>query len=98
MYPSTAIVASGCDYKGADDDVVKRLSEFLTDCCAAKMVYKTDQESPLKACIEDTLRSTSRSGVFESYKATPEFSAVGESTTNGLAEELCKLSKICFEP
>ena len=86
LYPSKAIFASACDQKGADDPVVKRLSNFIKDSGISKMVYKTDQESALRSTIEEALRRTGRSGVFESFEAVPELSAVGESASNGKAE------------
>ena len=43
LYPSKAIFASACDQKGADDPVVKRLSNFIKESGLSKMVYKTDQ-------------------------------------------------------
>ena len=79
LYPSKAIFASACDQKGADDPVVKRLSNFIKESGLSKMVYKTDQESALRSTIEEALRRTGRSGVFESFDAVPELSAVGES-------------------
>ena len=86
LYPSKAIFASACDQKGADDPVVKRLSNFIKESGLSKMVYKTDQESALRSTIEEALRRTGRSGVFESFDAVPELSAVGESASNGKAE------------
>ena len=86
LYPSKAIFASACDQKGADDPVVKRLSNFIKESGISKMVYKTDQESALRSTIEEALRRTGRSGVFESFEAVPEMSAVGESASNGKAE------------
>ena len=86
LYPSKAIFASICDKKGADDPVVKRLANFIKESGLSKMVYKTDQESALRSTIEEALRRTGRSGVFESFEAVPELSAVGESASNGKAE------------
>ena len=86
LYPSKAIFASACEQKGADDPVVKRLSNFIKESGIWKMVYKTDQESALRSTIEEALRRTGRSGVFESFEAVPEMSAVGESASNGKAE------------
>jgi hypothetical protein len=66
--------------------VVKRLANFIKESGLSKMVYKTDQESALRSTIEEALRRTGRSGVFESFEAVPEMSAVGESASNGKAE------------
>lgn len=91
LFPAGAFFASGCDTKGADDDVVRRLSQFFKESGVAKMVYKSDQESPLKTAIEETLRRTGKSGTFESYEAVPEYSAVGESASNGRAERAVQI-------
>ena len=48
--------------------------------------YKTDQESSTKVVVDEALRRTGKSGTFESYEAVPEYSAVGDSASNGRAE------------
>ena len=55
------------------------------------MVYKSNQESPPKTAIEETLRRTGKSGTFESYEAVSEYSAVGESASNGRAERAVQI-------
>ena len=67
LYPSKAIFASACDQKGADDPVVKRLSNLIKESGLSKMVYTTDQESALRSTIEEALRRIGRSGTFESF-------------------------------
>ena len=86
MYPSKAIFATACDQKGADDEAVSRLTSFLRETGIHKMIYKTDQESSLRAAIEEAMRRLGRSGSFEPFEAVPEVSAVGESASNGKAE------------
>ena len=49
-------------------------------------MYKTDQESSIKVLVDNALRRTGKSGVFESYDSVPEYSAVGASPSNGRAE------------
>ena len=86
LYPSKAIFASACDQKGAEDDVVRRLAAFVKECGISKLVYKTDQESSIRSALEEALRITGRTGIFEAFEAIPEVSAVGESASNGRAE------------
>ena len=38
--------------------------------------------------VDDALRRTGKSGVFEAYESVPEYSAVGESASNGRAERI----------
>ena len=40
----------------------------------------------MKVMVDDALRRTGTSGVFESYESMPEYSAVGASPSNGRAE------------
>ena len=40
----------------------------------------------MKAAVEDALRRVGKSGVFEAFESVPEYSAVGESASNGKAE------------
>ena len=86
LYPNKAVFATGCDSKGAADEAVDRLAQFLKAAGIPKLVYKTDQESSLRATIEEALRRIGRSGQFEAFEAVPEASAVGESASNGKAE------------
>ena len=86
LYPSKAIFATACDQKGAEDEAVTRLASFLKDSGIHKLVYKTDQESSLRAAMEEALKRIGRTGAFEPFEAVPEVSAVGESASNGKAE------------
>ena len=40
----------------------------------------------MKSAIEQALRRVGRSGTFEAFEDIPEYSAVGESASNGKAE------------
>ena len=87
LYPSRAIFATACDAKGTDDpEAVGRLATFLKEAGIPRLVYKTDQESSLKSAIEEALRRVGKSGTYEAFEAIPEYSAVGESASNGKAE------------
>ena len=90
LYPSYAVFASGCDAKGPDDPVTHRLADFLKASGVSKMVYKSDQEPALKATIEQALKQVGRTGIEKEgddfLQLVPEYSAVGESPSNGRAE------------
>ena len=86
LYPAKAYFATACDVKGPTDEAVNRLVTFLKETGITKLIYKTDQESALKATIEEALKRTGRSGEFEAFDAVAEYSAVGESASNGRAE------------
>ena len=86
LFPAKAFFATGCDVKGPSDEAVGRLANFFKEAGFSKLVYKTDQESALKATIEEALVKVGRSGTFEAFEAVPEYSAVGESASNGKAE------------
>ena len=86
LYPRRSVFATVCDSKGIDEPAINRLSTFLKESGISKLVYKTDQESAIKSMIDEALRRTGKSGVFESFEAVPEYSAVGESASNGRAE------------
>ena len=86
LYPNKAVFATACDQKGADDEAVSRLAQFLKAAGIPKLVYKSDQESSIRAAIEEALRRIGRTGESEAVEAVPESSAVGESASNGRAE------------
>ena len=91
LYPPASVqrilFGTVCDSKGGDDDAsINRLSAFFKETGTWRLVYKTDQESSIKVMVDEALRRTGRSGVFESYQAVPEYSAVGSSQSNGRAE------------
>ena len=86
LYPQKAIFASACDMKGADDEVVGRLAQFIKSTGISKLVYKSDQEPAIRTALEEALRRIGRTGECEPVEAVPESSAVGESASNGRAE------------
>ena len=95
LYPSRAIFATACDAKGIDDpEAVGRLATFLKEAGIPRLVYKTDQESSLKSAIEEALRRVGKSGTFEAFEAIPEYSAVGESASNGKAERAVQARRL----
>ena len=89
LYPSMAMLATLVDAKGIDVNAVSRLSRFIRDSGYSKIVYKSDQEKPLRALLEETFRAAMRQGELHNPQLTqmvPEASAVGESQSNGRAE------------
>ena len=95
LYPSMAIVATVCDVKGTEDEkAIGRLTQFIKESGFSQIVYKSTQERAITKMIEVAIRNAGRSGVPESggtfesgvSQAVAEFSAVGESASNGRAE------------
>ena len=91
LYPALSLnrvmFATVCDSKGGDDEpAINRRAAFFKEAGIWKLVYRTDQESSIKVMVDEALRRTGRSGIFESYESVPEYSAVGSSQSNGRAE------------
>ena len=85
MHPSMAFFASVCDVKGPGDAFcLDRLETFLKDEGVSKITYRSDQEASIVALIETALRNSGKAG--EVTEAAPQFSAVGESASNGTSE------------
>ena len=66
-----------------------QIAQFIKESGYSKVVYKSDQERTIRAMLEETFRRSSRQG--ELFNPTlerfvPEASAVGESQSNGRAE------------
>ena len=82
--------ASIVDRKGSDDEpAVKQPANLFRANGVTKMVFKTDQENAVKAFVDDTIRQAGVSVLLDDdavLEAVPEYSAVGESTSNGKAE------------
>ena len=76
--------------KGVNDDLaIKQLGIFFKENGVRNMVYKSDQENSLKACIDEAVRSVGGTATEDDDAvlcAVPEYSAVGESASNGKAE------------
>ena len=90
LYPSRAVFAAVCDAKGPDDPVTDRLATFFRETGHSHIVYKSDQEPALVATIAEAIKRSNRSGDGkpgdEFTQMVPEWSAVGESASNGRAE------------
>ena len=76
--------------KGVNDDLaIKQLGIFFKENGVRNLVYKSDQENSLKACIDEAIRSVGGTATEDDDAvlcAVPEHSAVGESASNGKAE------------
>ena len=78
--------ASFCDVKGPTDAyALDRLENFLKDEGVSKISYRSDQEPAIVSLIETALKNSGKAG--EMTDASPEHSAVGESASNGVAEQ-----------
>ena len=90
LYPSRSMLATVVDAKGADQNAVARLARFLRDSGYAKIVYRSDQERSIIALFEETFKASGREGTPlhnpQLTQMVPEASAVGESQSNGKAE------------
>ena len=90
LYPSKALLAVYEDQKRVDDHVITRLAAFIRDTGYTKAVYKSDQASSMRAMLEQAFRRSGRHVECDNPQLKqfiPEASAVGESQSNGKAEE-----------
>ena len=102
LYPFRKTFACVVDMKGRGTDgyAISRMTEFIRQSGLTKFVFKTDQESSIKALMEETIqkdadiktmmdeaiRRSGRQGDHIPLTAVPENSAVGASASNGRAE------------
>ena len=89
IYPSRAMLATVVDAKGPEPNAVARLARFLRDTGYSKIIYRSDQEKAIVKLFEETFKASSREGMLHNPQLTqmvPEASAVGESQSNGRAE------------
>ena len=85
LYPSMAICAIPCDMKGVDRYSTHMLASFLRGSGVPRMVYLCDQEKSIHACIVAAAHIMKIDAHWEG--AVPENSAVGQSASNGRAEQ-----------
>ena len=90
LYPTRAVYGAIVTEKGTGDELaVKLLANFFKENGRVNLVYKSDQESALKAFVDAALKQiggTSKEDDDLVTCAVPEYSAVGESASNGKAE------------
>ena len=90
IYPSRNLFAAVVSEKGIGDELAtKQFADFLRENGVSHLVYKSDQERSIKTFIDETLKiagiaATEDDEAFQC--AVPEYSAVGESASNGRAE------------
>ena len=83
LYPARKTFACVTDSKGMDEYAVSRMSEFIRQSGLTRFVYKSDQETAIRALMTEAIRKTGTSG---ELAPVPENSAVGASASNGRAE------------
>ena len=89
LYPARALLATVVDVKGPDDNAVARVANFIRDSGYSRMVYRTDQEASIRSLFEEAFRKSQRQGSLYNARLeqfTPAAPAVGESQSNGKAE------------
>ena len=95
IYPSRNMFASIVDCKGSGDELaVKQLANFFRENGVTEMVCKTDQDHAVKSYVDDAIRQAGVSILVDDdavLEAVPEYSAVGESASNGKAERAVQM-------
>ena len=83
-------MATVCDKKGPEDEyAVARLASFIKESDYKKIIYRSDQEASIRSIFEAAFQKANREGECfnpELDQMVPEASAVGESQSNGRAE------------
>ena len=82
-------MATACEEKGLDESIVTRLAQFIKESGYARIAYRSDQEASLRALFEAAFVKSQRQGESHNQnleQLVPEASSVGESQSNGLAE------------
>ena len=85
LYPARKSFAFIVDHKGTDAYAVSRLTEFIKESGLHKFVYKCDQESSIRALMDESIKQCGRAGNWTD-STVPENSAVGSSASNARAE------------
>lgn len=89
-YPSRMMLANVVESEGPEPSAVARLATFLKHSGYSKVVYKSDQEASIIALFEATFQASQREGSpvcnENLVQMVTEVSAVGESASNGKAE------------
>ena len=95
LYPSRNIFATVVSEKGVGDEIAaKLLADFLRDNGVKHLVYKSDQERSIKTFIDSSLMLAGVASTEDDDAvlcAVPEYSAVGESASNGRAERAVQM-------
>ena len=80
--PANLMLTTIVDEKGAAEDTVTRVAQFIKESGYTQLVYRSDQEPALRSLFEAAARQIGR----EVSQMAPEASSVGESQSNGRAE------------
>ena len=98
LKPFRVYFATVVDSKGADPNVVKRLSRWILECGLTHFVYRSGREPALRTMLKEAIKMAGVKGEepspddpdsdseAEPIIGVPEQSHVGESQSNGLAE------------
>ena len=62
LYPFRKSFAFIVDYKDTDAYAVSRLTEFIKESGLHKFVYKCDQESSIRALMDEAIKMSGRAG------------------------------------
>ena len=82
------MMATVCDEKGLDVQIVSRLAQFIKETGYAHIAYRSDQEVGLRSLFEEAFTKSTRQGELYNprlQQMVPEASSVGESQSNGKA-------------
>ena len=87
VYPYKMVMATIVDMKGRDDNAIRRVARFFTECGLTHFALRSDQESSIKAILVEAVAMSSKTSEDEEPSVAPqELSSVGESQSNGKAE------------
>ena len=91
MLPSEMTFACPCDSKRIDPYAVQRLKDFSKSSGVSHLVCKIDQETAIKACVDEALIQLHKTADHEGLILATESSAIGKSQSNGVAEQTIQL-------
>ena len=94
IVPSNLLMCTAVDEKGNDEKTITRLCKFIKESGCAKIAYRSDQARAIRALFEEAFVRSSREGQCYNGKLeqfAPEASAVGESQSNGRAENAVQM-------
>ena len=91
MQPSEMTFACPRNSKGIDPYAVQRLKDFIKSSGVSHLVCKSDQETSIKACVDEALVQLHKTASHESLIPATESSAIGESQSNGVAKRTIQL-------
>ena len=95
LYPTRQAFGCVVDVKGTDEHAICRMTEFIKSAGMHKFVYKCDQESSIKALLDEAVKRSGRAGTHQHGAGLRMCtvlgnSTVGSSASNGRAEKTRK--------